>query len=236
MKILPWDSDFFNLTIAQLEEQEIAPVKKEEIVQWAKDNHVDVIQCKCRKDDVVSVRKLESMGFVFEDERITLRKKISSSVAFPAGVEEWKEDFLDVDDCIAPLVEYSRYRGITDSRKIHAFYHTWYRKALKGEFDHICYVCRNSNRCLGFITLRMRETACSIGLISVSASAQRRGIGSLLIEAAAYYAFRQGATELTVVTEGKNKQALRFYEKNAFEIILTEAWYYYKPEKNADSF
>ena len=71
-----------------------------------------------------------------------------------------------------------------------------------------------------FISLASKpENTASIGLIAVAKNYQNYGLGTQLINKAIKLCKKQGYTQLTVVTQGANTAACKFYEKNSFKKI-----------------
>jgi dTDP-4-amino-4,6-dideoxygalactose transaminase len=70
----------------------------------------------------------------------------------------------------------------------------------------------------GFITVKLSndKSTASIGLLAVSPSYHRRGVGSVLMDAAESWAQSQGAGTLTVKTQATNRSAVSFYSSRGF--------------------
>jgi ribosomal protein S18 acetylase RimI-like enzyme len=65
-----------------------------------------------------------------------------------------------------------------------------------------------------------------IGIFAVAAEAQGKGLGHRLVDAALTWLARQGAARVTVVTQGRNSQAQRVYQRAGFRTHLVELWYH----------
>ena len=72
----------------------------------------------------------------------------------------------------------------------------------------------------GFVTIALSDdkTSASIGLLAVSPSFQRQGLGAALMNAATSWAASAGARLLTVKTQAANHTAVSFYSSRGFDL------------------
>ncbi len=85
----------------------------------------------------------------------------------------------------------------------------------------------------GYITVAMQaglgddgHRGGQIGLFAVAAAAQGRGLGGRLIDAALAWLHHQGATTVSVVTQGRNVRAQRMYQRSGMLTRSVELWYH----------
>jgi dTDP-4-amino-4,6-dideoxy-D-galactose acyltransferase len=85
----------------------------------------------------------------------------------------------------------------------------------------------------GYITVALQGTpdgqghrGGQIGLFAVAAAAQGRGLGGRLIDAALAWLHQQGATTVSVVTQGRNVRAQRLYQRSGMLTRSVELWYH----------
>ena len=87
--------------------------------------------------------------------------------------------------------------------------------------------CFDHKELLGFISLKKLEGFLQIGLIAVDEKISRKGIGRKLLQAAQIYANQFNLNQIQVVTQGLNKIACAFYEKNGYSISSRQFIYHY---------
>jgi dTDP-4-amino-4,6-dideoxy-D-galactose acyltransferase len=104
-------------------------------------------------------------------------------------------------------------------------YSKWIEKALS-DSDGVVFVSGPSDRPTGYITCRLKPQAnvTEIGLVAVSPSHQRSGLGHELVRAAIRWAKEHGADTIEVVTQGRNTAARALYERNDFTVKDEKTW------------
>lgn len=100
------------------------------------------------------------------------------------------------------------------------------------KLDGFAYV-DEQNRLLGLVTYIIRDKECEI--ISLDSIVERKGIGSLLVQAVEQHACEHDCTMITLITTNDNLQALKFYQKRGYQLIeilqnAVEQARAYKPE------
>ena len=96
-------------------------------------------------------------------------------------------------------------------------YKVWVDNSLTGVMaDYVLVYRLPLGKIGGFITLKKKDNYLSIGLFATDRVYRRCGIGSALMDAAKYYACKDGLF-LEVATQADNFPACSFYEKNGFE-------------------
>ena len=103
-------------------------------------------------------------------------------------------------------------------------YEIWIRKAC--ESDHVI-VGETDTGPAGYLSCHVSdERAGSIGLAAVDARFHGQGIGRAMIEAALLWFRENGITDISVVTQGRNVAAHRFYQSAGFLTRTIECWYH----------
>lgn len=106
-------------------------------------------------------------------------------------------------------------------------YKKWIENSLNGEIADIVYGYVHEGRVIGLVTLRNDKTSASIGLIAVKKEHHGKGIGSILLSSCESYCLKNNIKSLKVPTQGSNKQALSFYQRNDFKVINKEHIYHW---------
>jgi GNAT superfamily N-acetyltransferase len=103
--------------------------------------------------------------------------------------------------------------------------HNSLRVARLGELarpmDHPAFVAETvGGRLLGMLTYVPGQDWQQCEILTLHADEQWRGAGTALIEAAAQRARRQGCARLWVITTNDNVDALRFYQRRGFCLVV----------------
>lgn len=231
---LPWDSDFFGVSIATLHTRRVT----EDVLRFALDRsrkaRVDCLYYLCDCHDPESVRLAERNGFHFVDIRLTFESDLSRLAARPRlapGVVLRPARPSDI-----PALQAIAAKTYIDSRYFfdrrfsredcERFYANWVRKACRGYADLVVVAAR-SREVLGYIIATRRTPAtASIDLVSVAPGAEGSGLGKALVHAVQRWALSKGASEVTVVTQGRNYAAQRLYQAAGFKTQRLELWYH----------
>lgn len=116
--------------------------------------------------------------------------------------------------------KYSRFKNdpLFPKGTFEHLYKIWLERSVKKEIatDVIIYQIDNSIK--GFLTYKINEQSCTIGLIAVSSEHQGQGIGSKLISYLEHLLSAQHIHIITVATQGHNTHACNFYKRNNFQI------------------
>jgi ribosomal protein S18 acetylase RimI-like enzyme len=124
----------------------------------------------------------------------------------------------------------------TDSRFYHdsgfprqrcdELYRTWIEKSCNGYAD-IVLVAEVEDTAVGYISCHLLDGGGGqIGLVGVDAQMQGHGLGRALICSALTWFAGQGATRVTVVTQGRNLAAQRLYARSGFVPKSVQLWYH----------
>jgi ribosomal protein S18 acetylase RimI-like enzyme len=85
----------------------------------------------------------------------------------------------------------------------------------------------------GYITLDYTSPSDSrIGLFAVGPAARGRGVGQQLVRCGLEWLHSQGAQHCRVVTQGRNRGALRLYQKAGFRLEDLKLWYHLWPNRS----
>ena len=233
-RLLEWDSEFFGCRIARLDGARLSQDAAEKVDLWCAAERIDCLYFLADSRCPETVATAERNGFGFKDLRITYEWKsslgargIQAHIGERVKVRPFSEADLD------RLVEIARVAH-TDSRfffdnrfpreRAEALYEIWIRNACAD--DHVL-VGETESGPAGYLSCHLSsERAGSIGLAAVDARFHGQGIGRAMMEAALLWFREQGVTDLSVVTQGRNVAAHRFYQSAGFLTKSIESWYH----------
>lgn len=233
-RILDWDSQFFGLRIARLEGPRLHPDEVEAIDRWCAAEHIDCLYFLAESDCPETVASAEANGFGFKDLRITYQwKSALGARGVPAQIDEGVKVRTFAQSNLDRLIEIAR-ASHTDSRfffdqrfdrsRAAELYEIWIRKACAS--DHVI-IGETDGAPAGYLSCHVSdERAGSIGLAAVDARFHGQGIGRAMMEAALAWFRENGITDISVVTQGRNVAAHRFYQSAGFLTRSIECWYH----------
>ncbi|MFC2173474.1 GNAT family N-acetyltransferase, partial [Acidobacteriota bacterium] len=110
--------------------------------------------------------------------------------------------------------------------KCSEFYQTWIEKSLSGWADAV-FVAEREGQAEGYIACHLEDKgAGTIGLAGVKTGCQGKGIGPNLMYSALGWFEENGCDRVSVVTQGRNTKALRYYQNCGFHISAVQLWYH----------
>jgi GNAT superfamily N-acetyltransferase len=226
---LEWDSKFFEKRIARLNRRRLDDRVLAESEAWCHSNRIDCLYFLADSDHPQTPPLATSHNFLFTDIRVTLETRIASKAvgAFPPGIRFGKEEDLTILRSIARS-------GHRDSRfyfdpnfdrgKCDLLYETWIENSFRG-FANAVLVADDGGPA-AYLTCRLKGQETQIGLIGVGEAHRGKGLGAKLLEGFHSWSQDQGATRATVVTQGRNLQAQRLYQRNGYVTVSVELWYH----------
>jgi len=214
---LDWDSDFFNREIGRLD------LGDKELFTF------DISNSSFESVYVFAngpISELEKDENVFRDVKVTFKKPANKvkartiNLIRPFYSEQLKDLFFQSGS-------HSRFKlDPILNPNFQALYTRWMENALNGTFDNMIYATGFPEAPTSCLTLKTEPEALRIGIIAVDESARGKGIGTGLIDYASSKAHEFGYDSLIVSTQERNKQAMRFYEKQGFTIWKKEYIYH----------
>jgi dTDP-4-amino-4,6-dideoxy-D-galactose acyltransferase len=231
-EFLPWDSEFFGIRIGRVRGCRLTAASAFEVCQWAAAHHIDCLYFLADAADPATLQLAPRYGFDLVDLRVTLsctataspRDRPAATVVRPAAAED-----VDALRRIARGSHRdSRFYadGRFDERRSDDLFATWIEKSCDGYAD-IVLVAEADGQPAGYITGRVDgDNRGTIGLVGIDSARRRRGCGRALVGAVlAWFAARDVAL-VSVVTQGRNAEALSFYQANGFDVVRIEPWYH----------
>lgn len=234
-KKLDWDSDFFGVNIGYVSCRRLTAPIQGLVKKFVQRERVAVIEYLCDCHDRESVRVAETSGYAFVDMRLTFERSLERApelARLPAGFSVRKAvpaDIPRLEEISGGQYLDSRYYfdGHFDNAKLIEFYRGWITKAVLGQFDDYAYVLCESNKPVGFCSIREHKArSAKIGLFGIDRDYQGKGLASRLLEAVLTDLRDRGKNHVEVVTQGRNYGAQRAYQKSGFVTQKTELWYH----------
>jgi [ribosomal protein S18]-alanine N-acetyltransferase len=107
----------------------------------------------------------------------------------------------------------------------------WSEHALAAELDQttgdrLFLLAVDNDECVGYAIVVLLGTAADLLRIAVAASAQRTGVATALLDAAAAWSRERGATEMILDVAETNAPAIALYERAGFERSTVRDRYY----------
>ena len=108
------------------------------------------------------------------------------------------------------------------------FYSVWITLECEGRAQKVFVAACPAEQPLGYISCHLEppQNRGRIGLLGVAREARGKGLGSSLVLAAFDWLAAQGATEIAVVTQGRNVPAQRLYQSSGFLSGDLRLWYH----------
>lgn len=233
-KKLQWDSEYFGINIGFISCLRLTPNIEKSVKEFTRKEKIDLLEYLCNCHDKVSVLNAERSGYSFVDIRLTFERYLNDDLGIPE-----KEDFRvskgglqDIEKLrviASNIYKDSRYYfdGEFDRSKVKDFYINWIEKAILGNYDNYAYVMYNKDEPLGFCTVKeYKKNAVSIGLFGLDKNLKGNGMGEFLLKSALMMLKEKGKKYVEVVTQGRNYEAQRLYQKCGFLTKTTELWYH----------
>lgn len=220
-----WDSHFFNRRIFFLE----SPSVENENNDWPRNS---LITKKINSTDYLNLNALNKNGFSFVEGELVFRKNLSliEKSTLTASFDNYlatESSLEEIKIIVNDLYVNSRYREpwFTSIERDN-FYKVWIENAVLAKFDDCCLVLKVENTISGFVTIRIKESVSTIGLIGVAKTYQGQGVGKQLLELAQNYSIAKKANKIEVATQTSNVSAANLYIKGGFSIANISYWFY----------
>ncbi len=227
---LPWDTDFFGVRIARVEGDRLTHEDVAAAIRWAEGERIDCLYALVDAGDTPSLRALEAQRFELADLRWTLEREVPPGAAAPPDAAR-----LAVPDDRAALAALARtsHRNTRfhedarfDAARADEMYAVWITKALDDP-DALVLVPPGVPEPAGYLALHaVSAPDARIGLIAVAPALQGGGRGEALVAAGLAHLSRAGVRRVSVVTQGRNPRAIRFYERCGFRTASCRFWYH----------
>jgi dTDP-4-amino-4,6-dideoxy-D-galactose acyltransferase len=229
-----WDERVFGLRTARIVPTTLTRDQAATVLAEIRSWGAAVVHLLLEGDDDVSVRVAEEHGFHLVDLRFTLRWRAAESPpeASPAGLRVRRgvpEDFAALE--ATARTSYDRTRYYHDPRypkdRCGDLYAHWLSWSLGGGADHVL-VAEKDGAAAGYVTCHGKpgDADGSIGLVGVDAAFRGAGVALALVRASQAWFRDVPLPGAIVVTQGRNVEALKVYERAGFRAHRIQLWYH----------
>ncbi|PKG75874.1 hypothetical protein CXF86_04745 [Shewanella sp. GutCb] len=223
LKKRDWDSCFFSKNIWELELGE-----NSDKIQ----SKSGLIVSKVKADSYEDINKLNSYNFKYCEGELDFEFMLSDKDLLRQSLTvATKSQLTEIIDSAKDLYAYSRFREpwFTVAER-EAFYSEWLTNSLLYEFEDLFLLDIKDNELRGFVTLKFDADIARIGLIGVAEKHQQKGVGRRLLDGVKLESAKRGFFKIKVATQLSNKNAVKLYQRNDFQLTDTFLWFY-KSEK-----
>lgn len=238
-ELLPWDSEFFDLSIGRILETKLDEKSINTLLTEAKTEGVRCLYFEADPNDAKTVAQAEKNGFHLVDVRVILEHSFGLSKIMASCDPMFSQVIIDSPNyedlaCMREIASYisevSRFTfdknfRLGEGRRL---YELWAEKAYKGFADTV-FVARRykGGPSVGLIACNWHDRLASITLAGVHPEHQRCRIGTTLVQTTLDWARSKEAESMRVVTQARNIQAQRLYQKMGF-FTKSMSLYYHK--------
>ncbi|MFT5759860.1 MAG: dTDP-4-amino-4,6-dideoxy-D-galactose acyltransferase [Alteromonadaceae bacterium] len=217
LKKREWDSNFFSKNIWELNEIS-------DKVQYESGLIISKVNASSYED----INKLNSFNFRYCEGELDFEYQLSDSDLLRDSLTiATKGQLTRILDSAKHLYSFSRFREpwFTLAER-ETFYSQWIINSLLHGFEDLFLIDIKDNEIRGFVTLKFDADIARVGLIGVAEKHQGKGVGRVLLDAVKHESVKRGFIKLRVATQLSNKNAVKLYEKNGFELINSFLWFY----------
>ncbi len=231
-EFLEWDSKFFGRRIGRVNGSRLSEELVSQIEGWCGRHRIECLYFLADATDGLTVRSAQANMFRFVDVRVTMDLRVEAigdDKSAQAKVRDAGEDD------IPKLRELARdshrdtrfyYDGNFSDSECDKLYEEWIEKSCRGWADRVLVAEERGELC-GYLTCHLRNAGSGqIGLVGVSEKARGKGIGIELLSSAIQWFAKKEAENVSVVTQGRNVRAQRFYQRCGFATRSVEYWFH----------
>jgi dTDP-4-amino-4,6-dideoxy-D-galactose acyltransferase len=233
-EFLEWDSRFFGHRIARVSARSLTPAGVDAVRDWCAAEKVECVYFLADAADGQSVRVAEENGFSFVDVRVTLERHHGPPNPPGPAFEGTLRVSQPAD---VPALKAMASTGFRSSRfyydphfprpKVDLLYATWIEKSCNGYAD-VVLVADVRGEPVGYVSCHLHgDRIGQVGLLGVRDDCQGQGLGRVLLTAGLAWFGDRGSESVRVVTQGRNRGALRVYQQGGFLIQAVELWYHW---------
>jgi dTDP-4-amino-4,6-dideoxy-D-galactose acyltransferase len=228
--LLPWDSEFFGVTIGRVTTLHLTPALGADLLRWTTAHDVECVYFLANPCDTETLRVAHDVGFRLVDVRVTLTASTERDVTVQVeGIRAAASADIGALESIARASHHdTRFYadGRFDPDRCDDMYATWIARSCRGEADFVLVAEQNSQPA-GYVTGHADPDGSGrIGLIAVAETARGGGRGTNLVSAALGWFHAKNIGTVTVVTQARNLAALALYQRCGFHVSRVDLWYH----------
>ncbi len=231
-QILAWDTNFFGQKIARISSTTLTTDEAAQVRAWATENSIACCYFRSNANDEISIRVAEENRMRLVDVRITFEQPISNTFSklVPDNIRlAQPEDIPKLQEIAKYSHQDSRYYFDSNFSRADCdrLYKVWIERSCEGYADVVFVATMDDNAC-GYLTCHLQANKNGqIGLIALAEKAQGKGRGTQLLQNARQWFQSQNVERISVVTQGRNINAQRFYQKSGFTASSVELYYHW---------
>jgi ribosomal protein S18 acetylase RimI-like enzyme len=214
IKLLEWDSSFFNRRIGLLDLNNGSP-NFEDLHDY------DLVYTMSDEDFTLDISKFNK---TYYETKVVFSKMIMESkepIDENISVAKKNDNKKQIYNLALESGKFSRFNLDKNfkRREFKKLYYKWVDNSFNKEFADAVLVYKFENEIIGFVTYKISDDFATIGLIAISPLYQGKGIGIKLINAVEIELVNRQIGELRIPTQFQNKIASEFYTKLGCKII-----------------
>lgn len=227
---LEWDSQFFQRRIARLNRLRLDHGTVSKSANWCRHHRIDCLYFLADSDDPETPRLAEANDFHLTDIRLTFERAVGpeDSARSSDGIRYAREDDLRTLRAIARTAHGDTrfyFDGRFGREKCDLLYETWIENSFRG-FAQAVLVAEADGQPAAYLTCHLKDQGSQIGLVGVGERQRGKGLATKLVRRFLSWSREQGAGRALVVTQGRNLQAQRLYQRNGFVTSSLQLWYH----------
>ena len=231
-EFLPWDSEFFGVRIGRVRGCRLASGSAADVSRWANAHAIDCLYFVADPADGTTLQLAPRLGFDLVDIRVTLACN-PAVLTFDSSHSPLVRPAITADVEVLQQIARVSHRdsrfysdGRFDARRCDDLFATWIEKSCDGYAD-VALVAELDGTPAGYITGRIEPgNHGTIGLVGIEPSRRRHGCGRALLGSLLDWFAQRGIRHVSVVTQGRNADALSFYQSNGFHVVRIEPVYH----------
>lgn len=234
--ILPWDSEFFSISVAQIAPEAFKHDELEGILHELKRGGVSLAYWAVDVGEVEAKKAAERLGGVLVDRKVTYGVNLDQAPPDRAGEDVASIRVFDENIPSAKLFDLALQSGVYSrfnvdpkipNERFESLYRIWIERSVNRTVADIVYVSDSDGQMHGMITAGQKNGCGFIGLLAVDESMRGRNIGMALVDQAKQWFVEKGLKYAEVVTQGDNVAGCRLYEKCGFKLEKASNFFHF---------
>jgi dTDP-4-amino-4,6-dideoxy-D-galactose acyltransferase len=227
-EFLDWDSQFWGFRIGRVRGDR--RLSLERVDAWCAEHAIRCLYLLADANDFEAARLAEGAGFRLADTRMTYALSVTADACDCVGVRLADDaDIPDLRRIASTSYRSSRFyfdlyfpRHLCDE-----LYATWIERSCRGYADAV-FVVEGDGGVEGYISCHLEAGPPHgrIGLVGVDAAARGRGVAQRLVHHACEWFKSAGVSKVSVVTQARNVEAQRVYQRSGFLVEDVGLWFH----------